>query len=406
MERKNRLKELILDLHQGANEEDVKESFKKEFGHVSTVEISQIEQQLIEEGMGVEEIQKLCNVHAAVFTGNIADLHTLDQVDKEMGHPLFVFRKENYGLHLFIENELKPMMAAFTSDPSDNNRKDLMALVKKLAEVDKHYSRKENLMFPYLEKNGITGPTQVMWGKDDEVRRMLKTLLTTNLDENELITGIESAIEEIDSMIVKENDILSPLLLKNIKPYEWLVVADASPSIGYVFNGAIEGASPSDANHWLEQNSNSESHQEPQEDRVETLQDGYIKFPSGLIKFDDMIHMMNTSPQDFTYIDKDDKVRYFSEGKNPVFARTRTIIGRDVRNCHPPKALPVVNQMLIDFKAGTKDEEIRIVTPGTKVLLVRYFAVRNDAGEYIGTLELTEEISKIVDMVNEIRNRN
>lgn len=406
MERKERLKELILDLHNGVDEEIVKESFKKEFGHVSTVEISQIEQQLMEEGMEVEEIQKLCNVHASVFTGNIADLHTLDQVDSEMGHPLFVFRKENYGLHLFIENELKPMMETFKNDPSENNRKDLMALVKNLAEVDKHYSRKENLMFPYLEKNGINGPTQVMWGKDDEVRDLIKLVLTRNLDNKGLINAIENAIEEVESMILKENDILSPLLLKNIKPYEWLVIADASPAIGYVFNGAIEGASPSDANHWLMQNSNTDGEETPnQEENIDFVQEGYIKFPSGLIKFEDMVHMMNTSPQDFTYIDKDDKVRYFSEGKHPVFARTRTIIGRDVRHCHPPKAVPVVNQMLIDFKAGTKDEETRIITPGTKVLLVRYYAVRDEKGEYIGTLELTEEISKIVDMVNELRSK-
>ena len=75
--------------------------------------------------------------------------------------------------------------------------------------------------------------------------------------------------------------------------------------------------------------------------------------------------MLNAYPEDITFIDKEDKVAYFSEGKDPVFARTRTIIGRDVRNCHPPKAIPVVEQLLKDFKAGIKDEEIRIMARGT-----------------------------------------
>lgn len=400
MTKKDRLKKLIQDLHAGRSEAEVKAQFKQEFGHVTSEEISQMEQALIREGTSVQDIQKLCNVHAAIFSGNITDLHTMDRIDRKPGHPLFVFRKENQGIYQYMEETVRGLMDRFQADPTDDHRIDLLAAIKKLATIDQHYARKENLFFPYLEKNGITGPPQVMWGKDDEIRDRLKHILQTELAPAELLEAIEDALEEIDSMIIKENDILSPLLVRNIEPADWVTIAQASHQIGYVFSGGIEGASPSDANHWLEKHSG-QLPEEPAEEVLEAT--GFIRFPSGLIRHEDLIHMLNTSPQDFTYIDQDDKVRYFSEGKHPVFDRTRTIIGRDVRLCHPPRAVPVVDQMLADFKAGLKDEETRIVMAGTKVLLVRYFAVRDENNHYIGTLETTEEISGIVDQVNELR---
>lgn len=400
MTKKDRLKKLIQDLHAGRPEAEVKAQFKQEFGHVTSEEISQMEQALIREGTSVQDIQKLCNVHAAIFSGNITDLHTMDRIDRKPGHPLFVFRKENQGIYQYMEETVRGLMDRFQADPTDDHRIDLLAAIKKLATIDQHYARKENLFFPYLEKKGITGPPQVMWGKDDEIRDRLKHILQTELAPAELLEAIEDVLEEIDSMIIKENDILSPLLVKNIEPADWVTIAQASHQIGYVFSGGIEGASPSDANHWLEKHSG-QLPEEPAEEVLEAT--GFIRFPSGLIRHEDLIHMLNTSPQDFTYIDKDDKVRYFSEGKHPVFDRTRTIIGRDVRLCHPPRAVPVVDQMLADFKAGLKNEETRIVMPGTKVLLVRYFAVRDENNRYIGTLETTEEISGIVDQVNELR---
>ncbi|HHT20062.1 MAG TPA: DUF438 domain-containing protein [Tissierellia bacterium] len=400
MTKKDRLKKLIQDLHAGRSEAEVKAQFKQEFGHVTSEEISQMEQALIREGTSVQDIQKLCNVHAAIFSGNITDLHTMDRIDRKPGHPLFVFRKENQGIYQYMEETVRGLMDRFQADPTDDHRIDLLAAIKKLATIDQHYARKENLFFPYLEKNGITGPPQVMWGKDDEIRDRLKHILQTELAPAELLEAIEDVLEEIDSMIIKENDILSPLLVRNIEPADWVTIAQASHQIGYVFSGGIEGASPSDANHWLEKHSG-QLPEEPAEEVLEAT--GFIRFPSGLIRHEDLIHMLNTSPQDFTYIDQDDKVRYFSEGKHPVFDRTRTIIGRDVRLCHPPRAVPVVDQMLADFKAGLKDEETRIVMAGTKVLLVRYFAVRDENNHYIGTLETTEEISGIVDQVNELR---
>lgn len=397
MDQKNRLKELIKRLHKGEDQEQVKKEFKKDFGHVASSEIAMLEAELIGEGLEVSEIQRLCNIHADVFQGNISDLHSLDQVDQEKGHPLHIFRKENLGLANYLREVFEPAMERYKN--GQMLKADMLAEVAELSKVDKHYSRKENLFFPFLEKAGVYGPPQVMWGKDDEVRALLKE--ASQLDGQALMEKLEKALEEIKSMITKENDILSPLLLKHIKPLEWITIAEASATIGYAFNGAIEGAAPSDAINWIEKQKGAgidNSDKILEESRI--MEGETIYFPSGKILYKDLVTMLNAYPQDITFIDKDDKVVYFSEGKNPVFARTRTIIGRDVRNCHPPKAIPVVEQLLKDFKAGVKNEEVRILKLGTKVLLIRYFAVRDEEGQYIGTLETTEEISQIIEKVN------
>ena len=407
MNKKDRLKELILDLHKGVDEAKVKEEFKKEFSNVSSFEISQLEQNLIQEGMPISEVQRLCNVHADVFEGSIEDIHVLDSIDSKMGHPLFVFRKENQGLREYINNDFMPLVKAYKKDPTDENRKNLLASLNYLKKVTIHYERKENLLFPYLEQNNITGPTQVMWGKDDEVRDLFRQLRDESLDKDQILAKIVSLITEIESMIKKEEDILSPLLVKNIKDYEWVQIAKDSRDFTYVFNDGIEGASTSDANTWLLNNSDITKANDPKND-VDTKedfidQDSAIKLPSGMFKIEELTSMLNSMPMETTFIDKDDKVKFFSEGSNQIFKRVRSIIGRDVRNCHPPKALPVVEKLLEDFKAGRKDLEIRFAPMGEKLVLVRYAAVRDNEGNYLGTVETVEEISSIIKMAEEFK---
>ncbi|MDD7463680.1 MAG: DUF438 domain-containing protein [Anaerococcus sp.] len=401
MSQKENLKDLILRLHDGEDTDTIKEEFKENFGYLSSSEIAKLEAELIGDGMEVSEIQRLCNIHADIFTGNISDLHSLDQVDQEEGHPLNIFRKENYGLSLYLKDTFKPLLEAYRKSYDPKIKIDLLAEVKELSKIIKHYTRKEMLFFPFLEKAGVNGPSQVMWGKDDEIRALFKES-NDSLDGEDLVNKIDSLLEEIESMIVKENDILSPLLLKNIKPLEWITIANASPNIGYAFTGGIEGASPSDAMNWLEKARSGQGVDKAHEieDKSKIMEGETIYFPSGEINYKDLISMLNAYPQDITFIDKDDRVVYFSEGKNPVFPRTRTIIGRDVRNCHPPKAVPVVEQLLKDFKEGKKEVENRVLKKGNKVFLIRYFPVRDEEGSYVGTLETTEEISKILELVD------
>lgn len=131
--------------------------------------------------------------------------------------------------------------------------------------------------------------------------------------------------------------------------------------------------------------------------------DGKIKFETGIMSVEQLNWMLNSIPGDMTFVDKDDIVKYFSQGKDRIFARTRAIIGRTVENCHPPASVNVVDQLVSDFKQGKKDSEDFWIKMGEKYVLIRYFAVRNESGEFLGTLEFTQDIAPIQEITGEKR---
>ncbi|MDT4762077.1 DUF438 domain-containing protein [Sphaerochaeta sp. PS] len=385
------LKNIIGKLHAGASPESVKQEFLREFGSVSAEDLAAAEKKLMEEGMKLEQVQKLCDVHAFVFEDNLQAVHSSKKVDSIPGHPAFVFKGENAGLTAFLDKEFEPALHAYAADGTESNKEDLMQAVKSLSKLHLHYQRKENLFFPYLEKAGITAPPKVMWGVDDEIRSLWKGVLAYLPSKGKaVLPDVEKLLAQVRSMITKENNILTPMLLENMDAEDWLTVARDSADIGYCFNGGIEGASPSDALTWYRWNASLSG----KEDVLEQEGDRVI-LPSGTLSLEELTSMLNTMPADITFVGKDDKVRYFSEGKERVFPRTRSIIGRDVAHCHPPKSLHVVEKLVEEFKQGKKDEESFWLQRGSAFVLIRYYAVRSEKGEYLGVMEVTEEISSL-----------
>ena len=165
------MKDIIKQLHDGKTVDDVKDQFDETFGSVSAAEIGAVEQALIREGMPVSEVQRLCDVHASVFKGSIEEIHQSEDPSIIKGHPAHILKEENREIEKIIKEDIE----AYLDDlSSKKNIKKLKQGLEKLSKIDIHYSRKENLFFPYLEKYGITGPPQVMWGVDDEIREAIK----------------------------------------------------------------------------------------------------------------------------------------------------------------------------------------------------------------------------------------
>ncbi|HHU08158.1 MAG TPA: DUF438 domain-containing protein [Clostridiaceae bacterium] len=373
------LKNILHKLNEGATVEDVTEEFRATFEGVDAREIAAAEAELIKAGMPVEEIQNLCNVHAAVVEGNV----NVIAVDPVMGHPLTVFYNENDGLEKFLNGEYAAAKEKFLA--SEDNVS-YVRVLKELLNIDKHYSRKEHLFFPYLERGGITAPPKVMWGKDDEIRELIKSSLAkaeAGEKDGDLFAKMES---EVRGMIMKENEILKPLLLDNITDEDWKVVAQESWQFGYAFASDIEGSSPSDVATWLKGEGEAQSQSTGGND---------VELPSGYFNAHELEALLNAIPYDITYVNADDKVQYFSEGKHRVFPRTRTIIGREVKDCHPPKSLHRVDSIVKDFKSGKKDEEHFWIQKDGLFILIRYYAVRDAEGTYLGVVEVTEEISEL-----------
>jgi DUF438 domain-containing protein len=386
----NKLKEIIKQLHAGISVEEARKQFVENFSGVAAEEIAEAERQLMEKGLKAEEIQKLCDVHASLFEGSIEKIPAQKDFTAQKGHPAFVFLKENEGLMQFLEKKIMPARNAYSENPDATAKQALAEAVRELTKLNVHYQRKENLLFPYLEAAGVTAPPKVMWGVDDEIRSLWKKLMQGfekgGIDELEVL---DELLASVNSMITKENTILMPLLLDKLDDKAWLTVAKDSPEIGYCFNGGIEGASPSDAVAWYRWNASLQGESEIKGPK------GSIQLPSGSFSSEELESVLNSLPCDLTFVGKDDKVAYFSEGKERVFPRTRSILGRDVANCHPPKSLKVVEKLVQDFKDGKKDSETFYLQRGGLFILIRYYAVRNAAKEYLGVLEVTEEISSL-----------
>ena len=392
------LKELIMELHNGKTVEEIKPRFQELIKDISTHEITQMEQALIMEGMPVEEIQRLCDVHAAVFKGSISDIHKPRKQEEIPGHPIHTFRLENEAIGKLIQERIKPNAERFEADDSAENVKALQENLKELSEVDKHYLRKENLLFPFLEKYGITAPPQVMWGVDDEIRMSLreaeKLLANYNGDKKAVLDKLNEAVNGVSEMIYKEENILFPMSIDTLSEDEWLRIVEGSDEIGILL------VNP--AGEWKPERVDIES-KAMDEGEKPAGDDRYVKFDAGLMTPEEINALLNTLPLDITFVDKSGAVKYFSQGKERIFARSKTIIGRMVENCHPPSSVNVVEKVVEDLRSGRKDHEDFWIRMGDKYVLIRYFAVRNADGEYLGTMEVTQDIRPIQEITGEKR---
>ncbi len=388
--RKKVIKDIIKQLHAGKSVEDVKEEFSKTFEGVSASEITEVENALISEGLPVSEVQKLCDVHASVFKGSIEDIHRSEDQSEIPGHPANVVKRENKVIETFINDNIKPIISKLFKEEFLYK---FIAKIEELYElVDLHYTKKENLLFPYMEKYGITAPAQVMWGVDDEIRNEIKEILkNTDKKDIEVEKLKEQAVktsEKIIEMIFKEENIMLPMLLDNLSQDEWETVYEESDEIGYIVKN-IPTWEPSE-----------EYELEKKEERIE---DGIVNLPSGIFKVEELTAMLNTLPLDITFVDKNDVVKYFSQGEERIFTRTKSIIGRKVSNCHPPASINIVEKIVEDFKDGKKDNEDFWIKMDDKYIYIRYFAVRNSEGKYLGVVELTQDIKGIQEIKGEKR---
>lgn len=390
------LKELIMELHDGKSVDQVKERFAKLIEGVTASEISEMEQNLIMEGMPVEEVQRLCDVHAEVFKGSIEDIHKPVESSEMPGHPIHTLKIENKRIKRLIEEDIKPLLQRLESTGDKSELPSLSGMLERLWQIDKHYSRKENLLFPYLEKYGITAPPKVMWGVDDEIRNGIKEIKRL-LEEapvpvEDLVQKARDTINKALEMIFKEENILIPMASDTLTEDEWLSIARESGEIGYtLIDPPLE---------WVPERTGASSDlQKP----AETLPKGNIKFETGILTQQELEYMLSTLPVDITFIDKDDTVKFFSNNADRIFARTKAVIGRTVQNCHPPASVQVVNKLLEDFKAGKKDSEDFWIKMGDLYVYIRYFAIRNGKGEYLGTMEVTQNIKPIQEIQGEKR---
>lgn len=394
--RKKKLKELILKLHDGESEEQVRQELLESLSQIPYGEVVEVEQELISEGLPEEEILKLCDAHSAVLQG-VVDL-TMSKAIPD-GHPIDVLINENSELKK-VTSQITETLLEIENNPDGNLQDSIMNLrgyFNNLFDVDKHYQRKEYLLFPFLENQEITGPPKVMWGKHDEIRELIKGSLeilgTPDITREELLASAEMvmlpALKGVNEMIPKEEEILFPMALDKLSEADWYEISKQSLEIGYCLYDP--------QTKWKPQGAKEVSINEAQKSG------GHIQMPSGSFSAEELLSILNTLPIDMTFVDKDDKVKYFSQGAERVFNRTRAILNRDVRYCHPPASAHIVDKIIDDFKSGKQSRAPFWINMGGKMIHIEYFALRNEKGEYLGTLEVSHNVSVYRELEGEQR---
>jgi DUF438 domain-containing protein len=386
IERKKRLKELILKLHTGESQEVVRQQLLESLSQIPYGEVVEVEQELISEGLPEEEVLKLCDAHSTVLNGKI-DLSSSKKIPD--GHPVDVMIHENSELKK-VALEIEILLDEVSGDKEINIDAvilKLRGLFNNLFDVDKLYRRKEYLLFPFLENQGITGPPKVMWGKHDEIRDLIKgsieLLQTPSITREELIASSEiilsRAYKGVVDMTKKEEEILFPMALDKLTESDWYEISIQSLQIGFCLYDPQKEWKPV----WAKEDSIEELNKTGQN----------IQLPSGSFTVEELLAILNTLPIDMTFVDRNDKVKYFSQGKERIFQRNRAILNRDVRHCHPPASAHIVDKIIEDFKSGREDQAPFWINSGDKMIHINYFALRNDKGEYLGTLEVSHDVS-------------
>jgi uncharacterized protein len=418
------LKEIIRQLHEGRAPAEVRARLTALVRQCDASEIASMEQELMEEGVPVAQIMGMCDLHASVVRDILVERKPVEAVPP--GHPVDTFRRENAALSAQVEKlrgalqELGAGAGGGSAAPEAADR--AKRLFGELMDVDKHYQRKEQLLFSCLERHGVTGPSKVMWGKDDEVRGGLKALGTamgvpsaTAAEWLAVARDLaEPALRAVEEMVFKEERILLPMALQNLSEDEWAEIFAQSPQFGYCLVDPGRGYEPPARTSDVSESARAEASREgvtfaaARPGRVllmagapsgpaapaETEASGALVFPSGSFTLVQLKAIFAALPVDLTLVGADDRVKFFSEGKDRIFARPLAIIGRLVQHCHPPSSVDVVERILADFRSGRESVAEFWIEMHGRFVHIRYFALRDERNEYLGCLEVTQDLTR------------
>ncbi len=423
--KKEKLKEMLRKLHSGEEEERVKEEFKDVLRSISPLEIPLIEQELVKEGISPREIARMCDIHVEIFRESVSGA---EREIKEMpeGHPLRNLYEEN--VEIIKDAEILNLYGTSLSNVEGKARDSTLKMLEGIARGLKaigytHYEREEMIVFPYLERRGLTAVPAVLWRKHDEIRAEMNKLLRKIAERKygEIKEIAQDLANRLIDMVFRENNILYPTLKVLLSYGEFKAIRMQDDEIGYYkikpkeWNPDVREIMPYEVRDEItaEQLMNLPQHliQEMKKnmgamafkpDKKELIRDGDVKLEDGYMLPKEISAMLATMPADITFIDAEDRVRFFSGGER-IFTRTKSVLGRPVQLCHPPKSVHIVNKILQAFKKGERSKaEFWIDMRGRKIL-IQYFAVRDGEGKYMGTLEFTQDITEIREIKGEKR---
>ncbi len=408
-DRQEKLREIVKDLHEGSDIGGVRKRFADLIRDVSPQEIADMEQALIAEGVPVEQVQKVCDVHVQVFEQALGRQKRQKTLP---GHPVHTFRQENRTARRLCR-KIQGLIRAVSKG---RKRQEFERKLQQLKEIETHYRRKENQLFPVLESVGFTGPTKVMWGKHDEIRSQLREVEATYRAENwgSFRSAVRGVLRAIKRMIFMEERILYPIAMKKLSDKQWAEIRQGEADIGYawiqpgnlwdpslVLAGRVarDLGSQSTAAPPVQPSPGEAAKAVGEAEAAGQAQaDGTsaeISLDVGRLTAEQINLMLKNLPIDMTFVDENDTVRYYSQGRERIFPRSPAIIGRAVQNCHPPKSVDVVEKILESFRKKEKDVAEFWITVNDRFIHIRYYPLYDEDGTYRGVIEVSQDVTAV-----------
>ena len=393
--RQERLKEIVRELHEGSDVSTVRRRFADLIKGTSPQEIAAMEQALIDEGVPVEQVQKVCDVHVEVFQQT---LEKQGRAKTMPGHPVHTFLEENRAARKILRALRRTARAA----TKGRGAEEFGQVLTRLGGIETHFRRKENQLFPVLEREGFTGPSKVMWGKHDEIRASLREVaqISASGDLSRLGPAARGVARAVRRMIFMEEKILFPTALRKLSDAQWAEIRRGESEIGYawvqpgnLWDPSVVGAPA---------RSSAPVPPVPAAQAPLTPTDA-LSLDVGGLTLQQINLMLRSLPLDCTYVDEQDRVAYYSQGRERIFPRSPAIIGREVRNCHPPKSVHVVEEILRSFRDGERKVAEFWLTLEERFIHIRYFALHGPDNEYRGCLEVSQDVTDIRALEGERR---
>ncbi len=369
------LKDIVLRLHRGEGVDSVRSEFHDLLRDVSPAEIGAMEQELVRDGIPESEIKRLCQLHVELFT---AGQEAPELPDLPPGHPLHTLRAENREAEARAARLQEAAQRA--NDPLSfaAARAGLAQGVADLAQVIRHYERKENQLFPLMERHGLTAPPQVMWEIHDDIRRLFKQAQTLlEAGDRDAVRLVGELCVAVRDMVFKEERVLVPMVWETFDEADWARVRQGEEDIGFAWVAPGAEWKPAGA---AEQASGPA---------------GLLDLDTGRLSAATLNAVLKTLPVDLSFVDASGRVAYFSDTPHRIFPRSPGVIGREVTRCHPPKSVHMVEEILRAFAAGERDAAEFWIELSGRFLHIRYFAVRGADGAYEGCLEVSQDVTGI-----------
>lgn len=418
------VKQILKEITMGADPEGLKQKYSEILREISPFEIAFIEQQLVREGIKPDDILKVCDIHVDMFREYLAT-QELEGVPE--GHPLDMLIREN--IEIMKAAEALSLYGSAIKNAEDITEKkrhlgitlNILANLKDM--IRRHYRKNQMLLFPYFEKRGIYAVPRVLWGREDQVLVEIRKILGSKPETGEEIDKLAEALAKISMGITdiafRENKILYPTAWMLLSEGEWAAIHELAKEFGYIVSTEkkwvpsskpiypymVTGEIPKDKLEKLPSEIK-RAIGEITPDNYRVVRDDDIDLETGFLRREEIINIFKHLPLELTYADSRNRVRFFTMSRlSKGFPRSKTIIGRKIEYCHPPRLEKyVMKNVELLKKQGLTSREFW-TRMGGRIIRVLIVGVRNDKGEYLGTLELVEDMTDIVENPEKIKER-